>query len=330
MSVRFGRRRLLIAATAGGLALLAGDARATRATTWRWQGSALGAESTMLLAHPDRAAAGQAIAACCAEIARLERIFSLYRTDSALSLLNRQGRLDDPPLELVALLAFAARVSAATGGAFDVTVQPLWDLYAGHFADPAADPAGPSEAALAATLARVDWRAVELDPARIGFRRPGMAVTLNGVAQGYITDRVADLLRDRGFANVLVELGEVRALGRRPDSEPWRAGIADPNDPSAVLLELPLLEAALATSGGYGTWFDPAHRHHHLLDPATGRSAIHHAAVSVMTTRAMVADALSTALTILPASAARRPLAAFGPATAYLFALDGELAIVAG
>ena len=167
MSVRFGRRRLLIAASAGGLALVAGVARATRATTWRWQGSALGAESTMLLAHPDRAAAGQAIAACCAEIARLERIFSLYRADSALSQLNRQGRLDDPPLELVALLAFAARVSAATGGAFDVTVQPLWDLYAGHFADPAADPAGPSEAALAATLARVDWRAVELYPARI-------------------------------------------------------------------------------------------------------------------------------------------------------------------
>ena len=89
MSVRFGRRRLLIAASAGGLALVAGVARATRATTWRWQGSALGADSTILLAHPDRASVEQAILACRAEIARLERIFSLYRTDSALSLLNR-------------------------------------------------------------------------------------------------------------------------------------------------------------------------------------------------------------------------------------------------
>ena len=209
-------------------------------------------------------------------------------------------------------------------------MQPLWDLYAEHFADPAADPAGPSEAALAVTLARVDWRAVELDPAAISFRRPGMAVTLNGVAQGYITDRIADLLRGRGFENVLVELGEVRALGRRPDADPWRAGIADPNDSSAVLLELPLVDSALATSGGYGTWFDPGRRHHHLLDPATGRSAARHATVSVTTTRAMVADALSTALTILPTEAARRPLATFGPATAYLFALDGELATVVG
>ena len=94
--------------------------------------------STILLAHPDRTAAGQAIAACREEITRLERIFSLYRADSALSQLNRHGRLDDPPLELVELLAFSARVSAATGGAFDVTVQPLWDLYASHFADPEA------------------------------------------------------------------------------------------------------------------------------------------------------------------------------------------------
>jgi thiamine biosynthesis lipoprotein len=330
MNTLLGRRRLLIAGAAGGLGLMAGDARSAPLPAWRWQGSALGGESTILLAHPDRAAAGRAIAACRAEIARLERVFSLYRTDSALSQLNREGRLNEPPLELVELLAFSARVSAATGGAFDVTVQPLWDLYAAHFANPIADPAGPSDAALSATLARVDWRGVELETTRIGFRRPGMAVTLNGVAQGYVTDCVADLLRGRGFENVLVELGEIRALGHRADSNPWRAGIADPQDPSAVLLELPLLDGALATSGGYGTCFDSAYRHHHLLDPATGRSAAHHAAVSVTTARAMVADALSTALSILPAAAARQPLATFGPATAYLFADDGRQATVSG
>lgn len=330
MSARLGRRRLLITATAGGLVGLGGHARAIRAATWRWQGSALGADSTILLAHPDRAAAEQVITACRAEITRLERIFSLYQADSALSQLNRQGRLEGPPLELVEVLGFSARVSAVTGGAFDVTVQPLWNLYAGHFADPAADPAGPSDATLAATLLLVDWRAVELSPTAISFRRSGMAVTLNGVAQGYITDRIAELLRDRGFDNILVELGEVRAHGRHPDSAPWRAGIADPNEPSAVLMELPLLNAALATSGGYGTWFDSAHRHHHLLDPATGRSAVHHAAVSVTAARAMVADALSTALTILPAAELGRPLTTFGPATAYLFAIDGHQTTVLG
>ena len=91
-----------------------------------------------------------------------------------------------------------------------------------------------------------------------------------------------------------------------------------------MLLQLPLEGKALATSGGYGTWFDPGHRHHHLFDPASGRSAFHHAGVSVIAARATVADALSTALAILPASAARQPLATFGPATAYLMEPDGQ------
>jgi thiamine biosynthesis lipoprotein len=322
------RRRLLIAGAAGGLALLAGDAHTVRAVTWRWHGSALGAESTIVLAHRDQAAVQSAVAACLTEIERLERIFSLYRADSALSQLNRIGRLDAPPLELVELLAFSARVSAATGGAFDVTVQPLWNLYADHFAEPAADPAGPGDAALATAMARVGWRGIEITTGRIAFRRTGMAVTLNGVAQGYITDRIADLLRERGFTDLLVELGEIRALGRRPDGDPWQTGIADPLLPRAISRRVALMDAALASSAGSGTWLDPGHRHHHLLDPTTGRSAKHHAGVSVQAGRAVVADALSTAISILPAAAARSALAALGPATAYLVAPDGRQTII--
>jgi thiamine biosynthesis lipoprotein len=324
MSAPLRRRQILIAGAAGGLALLTGDAQADRATTWRWRGAALGADSTILLAHRDRGTAERAIVACRAEIARLERIFSLYQPDSAISRLNRQGRIDEPPLELVELLAFSARVSAATGGAFDVTVQPLWEVYASHFADVAPDPAGPPKAALATATALVDWRAIEIGSDRVALHRPGVAVTLNGVAQGYITDRVADLLRVQGFDNVLVGLGETRAVGRHPDGTPWLAGVADPRNPSAVLLRLPLEGKALATSGGYGAWFDTGHRHHHLFDPASGRSASHHAGVSVIAARATVADALSTAISVLPAYAARQSLTAFGPATAYLMEHDGR------
>jgi thiamine biosynthesis lipoprotein len=330
MTTPLGRRRLLVAAAAAGLGL-ATAGRGTRATAtplWRWRGTALGADSTILLAHADRDAATEAIRACREEVARLERIFSLYRSDSALSTLNRQGRLEAPPPELVELLGFARRVSAVSEGAFDVTVQPLWELYGRHFAAPGADPAGPPAAALAEARALVDWRAVEVRAERITLGRPGMAVTLNGIAQGYITDRVADLLRDHGFTSVLVELGEIRALGRRPDETPWWAGIADPSDPGTVLLRLELEERALATSGGYGTWFDPARRHHHIFDPRTGRSAAWHAAVSVMAERATVADALSTALAASPPAAAEPCLAALGPATAHLVSTDGAVTTV--
>ena len=297
---------------------------------WRWQGSALGADAAILLVHPDQDAARAASIACVAEIERLERIFSLYRADSALSQLNRAGWLAAPPLELIDLLAFCARVSAATGGAFDVTVQPIWNLYARHFANPAADPAGPGHAALAAAMERVGWRGIDIATDRIAFRRTGMAATLNGVAQGYITDRIADLLRSRGFTDLLVELGELRAIGHRPDGSPWQVGMANPLRPSAILRRLPLTNAALASSAGSGTWLDPSHRYHHLLDPATGRSAIHQAGVSVVASRATVADALSTALSILPAAQAPAALASFGPATAYLVSPEGGQSIIAG
>ena len=87
----------------------------------------------MQIHHPDPAAADRLIAASLAEVERLERIMSLYRPDSALSRLNRDGSLENPPFDLVRVLSESRRYSAISGGAFDVTVQPLWDLYAGTF-----------------------------------------------------------------------------------------------------------------------------------------------------------------------------------------------------
>src|SRR5690606_13900617 len=111
------------------------------------------------LAHPDAVAARGLLDRCATELVRLERIFSLYRADSALSRLNAAGTLDAPPLELVELLGRAAAASDATGGAFDVTVQPLWRRYADHFAVPDADPAGPP---IDDVLPLVDWRGISV------------------------------------------------------------------------------------------------------------------------------------------------------------------------
>src|SRR5262249_12903088 len=126
---------------------------------------------------------------------RLERIFALYRDDSELARLNRDGRLDDPSFDLLAVLSLGLRLSGLTSGAFDTTVQPLWDLYAGHFfRSPTPRPEGPDPKAIERARALVDWRAVDLGTRRIALR-PGMGVTLNGIAQGYVTDRVIDILR---------------------------------------------------------------------------------------------------------------------------------------
>lgn len=265
-----------------------------------WRGVALGADATMQIHHPDPAVADRLIAACLDEVARLERIFSLYRDDSAISRLNRDGRLDAPPVELVELLGQSLQFSELTGGAFDATVQPLWTLYATHFSRPGADPAGPKRAAIKAALRRVGHRAVAVDPARIGFARPDMAITLNGIAQGYVTDRIVDQLRREGIDRSLVDMGEIRAIGSRPSGAPWLVGLEDPGIPGRAARRLPVVNRAVSTSGGYGTPLDPAGRFNHIFDPDTGGTSWRYRSVSVVAPDATTADALSTAFSVMP------------------------------
>lgn len=319
------RRFLTISAAAAGLAASGARAASTRV----WTGVALGARASIRLDHPE---AGAIAARAAAEIARLEGIFSLYRADSALSRLNAEARLAAPPAELLECLTLAGTVHRASGGAFDPTVQPLWRLYADHFAAPDAPAAGPTREAIARVLRAVDYRKVQVGADRIRLHSPGMALTLNGVAQGYVTDRVIELLRAAGFDDVLVDLGEARVRGQRPGGGAWRAAIADPRREAGMLFELPLGEArgalpALATSAGAGTPIGPDPRINHLFDPHTGRSANRHLSVSVAAPRATLADGLSTTLAVLAPDRAGALLDAYPAVRAYLAGADGKVRV---
>ncbi len=324
------RRALALFGAAAGYPLIAPAARAAVAgDLYTWHGTALGAMAKITLAHPDRRAAEGIIGLCVGEIERLERVFSLHRSDSELSRLNRDGLVEAPSHDLVKLLAASRRFGALTEGAFDVTVQPLWNLYATHFArDP--DSAGPDPAAIAAALDRVDYRAIEIEPGRVAFARPGMSVTLNGIAQGYITDRAADLLRDNGIGQVLLELGETRALDDHPEGRPWRIGLADPMAAGAIARTIDLVDRAVATSASYGTTFGSEGKHHHLFDPRNGLSAANHLSVSVIAARATTADALSTGLYVLNDEQAARAVRAIPDVTAILTAPDGGVRTLTG
>jgi len=320
-------RRRFIRISASAAALTAIGAHGAKAGTvpklHRWRGLALGANAEILLYHGDEAAAHHLIERCVAEINRLEDVFSLYRAGSALRRLNAAGALDAPPLDMVRLLADCARISRLSAGAFDATVQPLWSLYADHFATTAIE--APSAARIAEALARVDYRAVRVAPSRIEFVKPGMAMTLNGIAQGYITDRVAERMVEAGMSNVLIDLGETRALGQHPSGRAWKIGLRDPKDTSGVWKTLDVTDRAVASSGGYGSRFDEAGRHHHLLDPRTGLSAHHHQAVTVLANDATTADGLSTALSITPAADARELLEKFPGTEAWTLGTKGDI-----
>ncbi|HEY8334902.1 MAG TPA: FAD:protein FMN transferase [Tardiphaga sp.] len=293
------RRMIAITAMAAGAAVLAGrSAQASDAI--RWHGSALGAQVSIEIYHPDRAEAERLVQHCLLEVRRLEQQFSLYRTDSAICALNRTGILISPEADMVALLKASLSFAEVTDGAFDPTVQPLWQLYAAHFSAEHPEPNGPPPDQVSAALAKVGHRDLLVGTDRIALVRRGAAVTLNGIAQGYATDRVVGMLRNAGLSTTLVNMGEIRAIGARPDGTPWRVGLSDPDRPGALTETVDLVDRAVATTAGAGFRFDATGRFTHLFDPATGRSPSLYRSVSVIAPTGTEADALSTAFSMMP------------------------------
>jgi thiamine biosynthesis lipoprotein len=319
------RHAIRIVAAAAGLPLMIAAVRAIAPAGqfFTWQGEVLGALSELTLWHTDATLARRAILKVRNEIARYERIFSLYQPESEISRLNAAGGLTRPSPELRALIEESQRFSVLSAGAFDITVQPLWRLYEAHFWSHTniAD----DILARAQDLARelVDFRRIETGAARIAFAREGMGITLNSLAQGFITDAVADMLRHEGFESAVADLGEYRTLGRHPDGHAWRIGIRDAFKAGSIARTVELDDMALAVSGGYGTTFEPTGRFHHIFDPQTGASANKLADAAVIGPRATTANGLATAICVAGEERAPALLAACPGTRAILTRPDG-------
>lgn len=302
------RRFIAVSAAAAGCAFAStlGAAGSPEPVTWR--GWALGAEASLTIHHPDRAVAERLVRRVVAEVERLEQIFSLYRPDSTLSQLNRAGALAAPPSDLVAVLEASGRVWKASNGAFDPTVQPLWKLLAEHFSQEKPDPAGPSPDQLRQAVALVGFDKLAFDRDHVVFTRRGMGLTLNGIAQGYITDRAVDILRHGGIEKSMVDMGEISALGTRPDKRPWRVGIANLAAGEEEMAMLELEDQAVATSAADGFLFEPEGRFNHLIDPRTGLGAARYSSVTVIAPEATTADAFATAFSLMTREAVAKVL----------------------
>nr|ACF98101.1 putative NosX protein [uncultured bacterium 1042] len=323
------RRFVAISAAAVGLNLLPfGRTMSAEAEAVTWHGRALGAPASLTIHHHDRAAAERLVELVVVEVARLEAIFSLYRSDSAVAELNRIGALATPPGDLIGLLEAAHAFWESSEGAFDPTVQPVWSLLANHFSTADPDPAGPPEAQLSDALGLVGFGGVRFNRDRIAFRRPGMALSLNGIAQGYITDRVVELLRAGGIGKSLVDMGEIRGFGTQFDNQPWRVGVDGAPGEAGPLTILEIEDRAVATSRADGFRFDEAGRFNHLLDPRSGSGAHLYRSVVVIAPDATSADALSTAFSLLEPPAVQRIVAARPGLRVRLLPSDGDLKLI--
>ena len=271
------RRFIAVCATAA----LSGSSRATTVTRERFK--ALGGDAQItLIGHPAQARA--ALKACRTEVENIEAMFSLYDPRSMLSRLNRDGQVQTSDA-FVLLMRRALAMAAATGGAFDPTIQPLWQVLAnGDDIDQARQ--------------HVDWRRVVVSQDKAYFTEAGMAISLNGIAQGHAADRVSELLSHHGFTNTLVDLGEFVARGTK-DGEPWRLGIRNPVSgriERPIDLRVRSNTSAIATSEPRGTLVSGQA---HIMDPLA-RDGERWASVTVEARSAWRADALSTSIAASP------------------------------
>lgn len=276
----FDRRRFLTITAAA--TTLPGAAAA--ASVARWAGRALGGPVSMQLAGLNDAEAQPIFAAVEAELARLEAIFSLYRDTSELVRLNRDGQLTAPSPELLSVLSLCNALHSASDGAFDPSIQPLWQALALN--------KGADEIAKARQA--VGWSRVRFDTGSVRLSDGG-ALTLNGIAQGAVTDAVVDLLKSRGLQNVLVDMGEIAAVGQGPRG-PWSVGVALPD--GTLVHRLTAQNRAVATSvpEAMPIGLDRSH----ILSPKG--TSVQAKIASVSAPRAVLADGLSTALCLVPAT----------------------------
>lgn len=288
-------RRTFIAASLGSVA---GVAVATPQGQLH-SAAALGFGTTLrlLVVHPDRGEAQRIMARAFDQAHQVDRLMSIYNPASQVFQLNRDGVLERPDARLLVVLAQARALSVLTGGAFDITVQPLWQVYRD-----AGTPNGrPAQRDRLMASAKVGWKGVEADAARVSLRKTGMQITLNGLAQGYAADLVLASLRRDGIAQALVDTGEFNTAGCKPDGTAWALGVIDPRDATLLSATVRLAGRSLATSGDYAAAFTPDFVHHHIFDPATADSPQELASVTVAAPSAMLADGLSTAFMVLGA-----------------------------
>jgi thiamine biosynthesis lipoprotein len=304
---QLGRRRFLYLIAGGASAGLASsllrdgdesepksgrELHRVRRSSW-----ALGSTVTMTALHDDEAAGKTAIDAAFHELELVEALMSIYRPESQLSRLNRDRVLLDPHPYFIEVLQAARTMSRRTDGAFDLTIQPLWDLYA------SAQQTGelPSAAAIREARALVDWRRVEIGSSQVRLHRDGTAITLNGIAQGFAADRVTATLRAHGVRHALIDTGEISAWGAKQKGDAWTIGIQHPREVDSYVSLAKLAGRCLATSGDYATTFSSDFKHHHLLDPRTGQSPEELSSVSIAAKTALQADAMSTAALVMGA-----------------------------
>lgn len=300
------RRRLLLAIAGGFVGTLVGPILSERA--WgnsRMQTLTLGRPlmGTVMeieANHPDLAIARDAIEAGLQRITDVERLMSAFRFDSEIGLVNRLAATRPIPVgeETFGVLTLAKDIALTSGGALDVTIHPLMQLWR------RATQRGrlPLSREIETTLGLVAHSSLSVDHNNrsVRLQQPGMGIDLGGIAKGYAVDAAAQALKQYGVNSGLVNAGgDLKVVGRNRDGSAWRIGLRHPLAPSRLLLSVLVEDEAAATSGNYFRYFTVGRQQYgHLLHPGTGMPANSALSATIIAKSAMRADGLATAAMI--------------------------------
>ena len=283
-------------------------------------GFALDTVVTITLYDVGKADAEDALSAAFDEIERLESLLSVTREESDVWRLNTaEGRAVTVAKETAEVLTLALRYAELSGGALDVTVRPvsqLWDFAA---------QAVPDTAALQQAAELVGYHNLSVDGQVVTLTQG--AVDLGGIAKGYIADRVAAVLKRKGVCSALIDLGgNIVAVGNKA-GEPFRIGIKNPLATDSLCAVVEESEMSVVTSGIYERGFDKdGIRYHHLLDPSTGMPVQNTlASVTIVCAKSADADALSTACFVMGEERARKLIDSLPDTEALFVRRDGTI-----
>lgn len=242
----------------------------------------------------DERHAHHAIETAFQRMAATAGVLTRFDPSSPVARLNREGQLAGPPPALRDVLQRALTMSSHTEGDFDVTVLPVLQYY---LRQPRPFALTRSDREIVNGKERtVGYHHVQIDGQGVRFLRPSMAITLDGIAKGYVIDQGITALRQAGVEYALIDAGgEIRTIAGKHPARSWNVGIVDPQHTKRIAAVVKLRNAALSTSGNYEVFFSANRRLFHIINPHTGFSPDHYSSVTVMANEAVDSDAASVA-----------------------------------
>ena len=252
---------------------------------------------TITIYSNDEEMAEAIIGAAFARMEEIEQEASIFDEESEAFQLNRDGYLESPSDDLLELITMSSDFSQLTDGCFDITVQPLLDLWqAGLWLETKSV----QQSRINEKLRLVGWDKIDITGNRIYFTVEGVKVTLGGIAKGYAVDEALEIIKGMGIKHALVNAGgDIGILGSKPRGGMWLVSLVNPDDKSQSLANFSISDKAIATSGNYERYFDPSKEAHHIVNPKTGYSAEGCVSVTVIAENTTRADALATGVFVM-------------------------------